>query len=163
MATHSAASARMTAFGEVELVFPYREALVDDLKQEIPARFRRWDPDDKVWRVMGAYAPAAIDLLLEHFPRAEVPGAAPWRIRERIRSSPARTEPPSPLPLPPIAVAPSPAPEEPERDRLVASVRCPKCHQRHDQPIRVVVQTSATNLAMKSWNGVGKISGRSQR
>jgi hypothetical protein len=42
------ASARATPFGgEVELRFPYRPALVDDLKQEIPARFRRWDADEK--------------------------------------------------------------------------------------------------------------------
>jgi hypothetical protein len=67
------ASATKTAGGSVELVFPYSADLVDDLKTEIPGRFRRWDPDDKVWRVMGAYAPTAINLLLEHFPSASTP------------------------------------------------------------------------------------------
>ena len=40
------ASARMTAFGELEIRTPYSDRtqlLVDDLKTEIPPRFRKWD------------------------------------------------------------------------------------------------------------------------
>ena len=47
-------SARLTALGEVELIFPFRQDLVDALKTEIPVRFRTWDVDEKRWRVMGA-------------------------------------------------------------------------------------------------------------
>jgi hypothetical protein len=135
------ASARLTPFGEVEIRTPYSERtrlLVDALKIEIPGRFRRWDAEDKVWRVMGAYREPAIALLLEHFPRATVPNDQP----RRLRSTPARTE--KPPPLPPLVVEASPEPDDPERDRLVASVRCPKCRQRHDQPIRVVAESSLT-------------------
>jgi hypothetical protein len=133
------ASASRTAFGEIELRFPYRPALVDDLKSEIPRRFRRWDAEEKVWRVMGAYAPAAVNLLLLHFPRAEVPDDQP----RRIVSTPARTEAP-PAPLPPLAVPAAPAPDDPDRDTLTISVRCPTCRRRHDQPVRVVAEASRT-------------------
>jgi hypothetical protein len=141
MAPTPRASATMTAFGEVELTFPFSEALREALKAEIPGRYRKWDPDDKVWRVMGAYAPAAIDLLLEHFPRAEVPGDQP----RRIPSSPARKEKPA-VPLPPLSSLDGARgmDDQPARDHLVASVRCPKCHAWHDQPIRVVAEASLT-------------------
>jgi Zn ribbon nucleic-acid-binding protein len=132
------ASATTTAGGGVALQFPYREALVDELKEQIPPRFRRWDRDAKCWLVLGAYAPAAVHLLLEHFPRAAVPDDAP----RRLPSSPARTE--KPFPVPPLVVEASTAPDDPARDRLVASVRCPTCHERHDQPVRVVAETSLT-------------------
>ena len=134
------ASAQKTAFGDYELTFPFCRALVDDLKTEIPARYRTWDPDDRAWRILGAYAPAAIDVLLEYFPNAEVPSdhVRPARLV-------ARSERPAGLvSLLPLDGAIGPEPPRPELDHLVASVRCPTCHERHDQPIRVVVQTSAT-------------------
>jgi hypothetical protein len=135
------ASTRETAFGEVELRFPFAdsESLREALKSEIPGRYRRWDPDERVWRIMGAYRETAIALLLEHFPRAEVPDDA----LRRVPSSPARTVPPPLAPLPPI-----PFPASPETDdqpaRLVACVRCPRCHERYDQPVRVSAVSSQT-------------------
>src|SRR5687767_1093092 len=83
----------------------------------------------------------AIDLLLKHFPAAEVPGN---RVR-RAPSSPVGIDrPPAPLPpLPPLIAEASPEADQPERDHLVASIRCPGCHVRHEQPIRVLAQTSA--------------------
>jgi hypothetical protein len=135
------ARARETAFGgEVELRFPYREALVDDLKREIPGRFRRWDADEKRWLILGAYAPAAVDLLLEYFPNAQVPGDQP----RRLPSTPARTaKPPTPVPLPPIPFPVAPDPND-QPAPLVASVRCPRCHTRYEQAIRVVAESSRT-------------------
>jgi hypothetical protein len=44
------ASARTIAFGELEIRIPYSEQtrlLVDDLKEQIPARFRRWDGEER--------------------------------------------------------------------------------------------------------------------
>lgn len=140
-ATSTRASAAMTVFGEVELRFPCAgsEDLRDALKSEIPARFRRWDGDEKRWLILGAYAPAAIDLLLEHFPNAETPAD---RVRPaRLKARTAR--PPTPLPLPAIGSPQDEAAPQPERDHLVASVRCPTCHQRYDQPVRVVAESSA--------------------
>jgi hypothetical protein len=135
------ARATTTAGGGVALQFPYREALVDELKEQIPARFRAWDPADKTWRIMGSYAPVAVALLLTHFPRAEVPADQP----RRIVSTPARTETPLTIvpPLPPH-VPVSTEPDDPDRDTLTISVRCPKCHERHDQPVRVVAEASLT-------------------
>ena len=134
------ASAQKTAFGDYELTFPFCQALVDDLKTEIPARYRKWDPDDRVWRILGAYAPAAIDLLLEYFPNAEIPGdhVRPGRLM-------ARTERPAvAVPLPSLGAAINTEPDRPELDHLTASVRCPKCRQRYDQPIRAIAEASLT-------------------
>ena len=39
-------------------------------------------------------------------------------------------------------------PDQLERDRLIVSVRCPKCQQRHDQPVRVVAEAS---LRVAKW------------
>ena len=143
VATRARPSTRETAFGgEIELWIPFAggEELREALKDAIPKRFRTWDPDNKVWRVMGAYAPTAIDLLLEHFPAAEVPDDAP----RRLPSTPARTEkPPAPLPLPPLDVATS-ANDQTSLDPLLAIVPCPTCGHRHEQPLRVVAETSLT-------------------
>ena len=143
--TSTRAVARETAFGETELAFPFSQDLVDDLKAEIPARYRRWDPEAKVWRVMGAYAPAAVDLLLAHFPRAEVPGHQPRRLLSSLAQRVRGPEPtPDPVPVPPIIVEPTPQDDQPPLDPILAVIPCPKCHTRHDRPIRVVAETSAT-------------------
>jgi hypothetical protein len=138
------ASATRTAFGEVALTVPYAggEDLREALKTEIPSYYRRWDKDEKRWLILGAFGEQAISLLLEHYPGAEVPDDRP----RRRPSTPARTErPPEPaLPLPPILIEPRPADEQPELDHLVASVRCPRCHKRHDQPVRVMAESSLT-------------------
>jgi hypothetical protein len=139
MAAPSRASAKMTAVGELEIRTPYCDRtrlLVADLKSTVPGRYRRWDATEKVWRVRGAYAATAIDLLVAYDPNAELPS-------DRVAVVPERTDacrrPLPPLPVPEMA---PPADDQPERDYLVASVRCPKCGQRHDQPIRVIAQTS---------------------
>jgi hypothetical protein len=135
------ASARKTAFGgEIELRFPFCQDLVDGLK-DLPKRSRKWDNEDRVWRVQGVHAPAAIDLLLAYFPHAEVPDDRP----RRRPSTPARTErPPEPaLPLPPILIEPRPADEPPERNHLIATIRCPGCRLHFPQPVRVTAHTSA--------------------
>jgi hypothetical protein len=130
------ASARTIAGGGVALQFPYREPLIDALREAVPPRFRRWNRDAKCWLVQGAYAPTAVNLLLEYFPRAETPNEQP----RRIRSTPARTETSPALPLPDVARAD----DAPEPDALTISVRCPKCQHRHDQPVRVITQAATT-------------------
>src|SRR4051794_33688991 len=105
----STASATRTAFGELEIRTPYSDRtplLVDDLKESIPAGFRRWDPQERVWRVLGAYADTAIDLLTTHYPNAELPDDRVAIVQER---KPARR-----LPLPPLPVAPAVADDQPE-------------------------------------------------
>jgi len=144
--TPKRASATMTAFGEVEIRTPYSDRtmlLVDDLKQEIPARFRRWDAEDKVWRVLGAYAPTAIDLLLEHFPSAEVPDDQPRRRPIVVARTERPVDAPRP-PLPPLIVETPAANDQTPLDPVLAIVPCPKCHQRYQQPIRVTAETSMT-------------------
>ena len=132
------ASATRTAGGGVALQFPYREDLVDDLKEQIPARFRHYDRDAKCWLILGAYAPTAVALLLEHFPRADVPGDAPRRMTLRVPSTPARTEPPA-TPGPALIVVPPPADDPPP---LIATIVCPRCQTRLAQPIRVRAQSA---------------------
>jgi hypothetical protein len=70
------AHCRLTAFGEAVLTFPYRAALVDELKSAIPFRFRSYDPKDKTWMIEIPYVDLAIEILLEHYPNAEVPQRA---------------------------------------------------------------------------------------
>jgi hypothetical protein len=142
MMTPTPATAERTPFGEFSLTFPYAgsEDLRDALKQQIPARFRRWEPDGKRWLVMGAYAPQAIDLLLQHFPHAEVPDDTP----RRITRTPARTvRPPARSPgldadAGAVVVTPDDAPPSP----FLAVVRCPRCRAHHEQPVRVVAESA---------------------
>lgn len=68
-----------TAFGEVVLRFPFLDALVTDIKDAVPFRFRAYDSQTKQWTIDAAYADVAIRLLLRHFPNASVPPR--WRFR----------------------------------------------------------------------------------
>ena len=106
---------------------------------------------DGVWRVRGPHKQAAVDLLLEHFPGATIPEAykrvtpvvvtdAPWW------DDPTREQPP-PLPPPALddALADSmsaPAPDANELAPIVALIPCPECGHRHEQPVRVVAESS---------------------
>src|SRR4051794_13550648 len=73
MPKHTAPRATLTAFGEAILTFPYSAQLVDALKSAVPFRFRTWDPPSKVWLIEPAYVDVAIEVLLDHYPTAEVP------------------------------------------------------------------------------------------
>ena len=130
-------SASRTPFGEIELSFPYAPDLVDALKTEIPARFRRWDPDDKVWRILGAYEIDAIALLVAHFPRAEVPDdiARPGRLMARPQT------PSAPLPVPVVLPAPLATIAETPSEPLSVIFGCPTCSARLEQYVRVAVAT----------------------
>jgi hypothetical protein len=138
MAMSAAASVRETAFGgEIELRFPFCQDLVDALKSAIPGRSRAWDKADRVWRVHGAHAATAIDLLLEHFPNAEVPG-------DRVRPGRliAGTEtPPASLPVPVVLPAPSAIVAETPPEFLTTILGCPTCSARLEQYVRVTVAT----------------------
>lgn len=70
------AHCRLTAFGEAVLSFPFSAELVDALKTSIPSRFRSYDPRHKSWMIGPEYVDLAVEILLEHFPDAEVPRRA---------------------------------------------------------------------------------------
>lgn len=128
------ATATETAFvGEVELSFPYRADLVDDLK-ELPSRYRKWDAGDRVWRVTEPYCRDAIDLLLDRFPDAAVPAAYQ---RPTVRSRSVTRAPVMPT-LPPAGSAAV------ELPAAVVAVQCPGCRAVHDVPIRGVAELSVT-------------------
>ena len=132
--TRPSASATPTAFDdEIALRFPYAAALVDDLKTEIPARYRRYDRNERVWYVTGPYREMAVDLLLARYPRADVPGRAVV-----VRPTPAPKAPEKPAPRPaPVAATDAPA-------VLLAGIPCPRCHAVYAQPLRVTAKSSAT-------------------
>jgi hypothetical protein len=77
--TTKTARCRLSAFGEAVLAFPFRAALVDDLKAGVPYRYRDYNPTTMEWTVQPEYADFATALLLEHFPDADVPARARWR------------------------------------------------------------------------------------
>jgi hypothetical protein len=138
-ATAERPSAQETALGwETELRVRFARDLVDTLKQEVPARYRRWDADEKVWRVTGVFVERAIHLVVEHFPNADLAGDGVAVVQER---TPGRRLPLPPLPVP--GVAPAAGADQPERDSLVICVQCPTYGQRHDRPVQVVAQASA--------------------
>ena len=153
-------SARETAFGEIALRSPYSQGLVDDLKTEIPARHRRWDPDEKVWRVTEPHVTAAVDLLLTYHPGAPVPGVyaqrtavapvaddcPPWEEAPWWDASSRPTPTPAPKPAPkvvPIPARPTPPHALEDGAPTVARISCPTCTTRLEQPIRAHVETGA--------------------
>jgi hypothetical protein len=135
------ASARETPFGDVELRFPFNRDLVEALKEEIPARHRRWDAEDKRWLVTDPYTQTAIDLLIARFPNAETPAtyARPPSVTV-VREKPRHRV--IALPSPDVAPVASPPLEE-GTDQLLATITCPKCHTPHTLPIAVSAVTSA--------------------
>ncbi len=59
----------------VELRFPFSQTLVEDLKTKIPASYRSWDPERKVWSVQAldpGWAELAAELLQRAFPYATI-------------------------------------------------------------------------------------------
>jgi len=71
--------------GWVEVRFPYRRDVVDDIKHLIPSEGRTWDPKDKCWTVSGPWISTVISLLREAYgdvriePLASAPPPAPIR------------------------------------------------------------------------------------
>jgi hypothetical protein len=110
--------------GALELHFPFNQDLVDELKLAVPVRHRHWDKEERVWRVAGAFAQAAVDALLEHHPRAEVP-AAYARPKTRVMR-------PVSAPQTPLVAA----------EAVVAQIPCPACSATYPITIRLTAQTS---------------------
>ena len=126
-------SARETAFHEIELVFPYATALIDELKTEVPARHRRWDAEDRVWRITDPFKETAVALLLTHFSDAEIP--------EGYTRPPHVTT--KPAPSVPIRLVPPKAIDQTEPDPLIVCIGCPRCGAQIEQAIRPIVETSS--------------------
>lgn len=72
---------RETPFDELECSGWHPE-LIPRWKDAVPARYRSYDPDAKVWRFLGEYRALAATLFLAYFPDADVP------VRFRTPSSP---------------------------------------------------------------------------
>lgn len=53
------------ATGELEFVSPYDPMLVMSLKAKIPHTDRRWDPDEKLWRISPRHAATLAELVLD--------------------------------------------------------------------------------------------------
>lgn len=53
--------------GALTLITPYSPGFVTDIKTEIPAWYRSYDPDAKIWKVEAEYADQAHQLLDQHF------------------------------------------------------------------------------------------------
>jgi hypothetical protein len=77
--------------------------MLEALKAAIPYRFRDWDPARKVWTIEPAYADLAIEMLLAHFPDAEIP------LRGRTRTTPIAPPPGNPFAV--LHLLPSAPPE----------------------------------------------------
>lgn len=60
--------------GRVILGFPYEPELIADIKAEIPAWAREWEPIGKEWIVRAPYTARAADLLRRYFAHARVTG-----------------------------------------------------------------------------------------
>ena len=46
---------------------PFDRSFKDDLKSEIPREFRRWSPEEKVWKVDPSQDGALVDLVTRYF------------------------------------------------------------------------------------------------
>lgn len=53
--------------GWIHVRTPYNRDFVDDLKAGIEARFRAWDPDDKVWKVNPAKDEVLLRIVKKHY------------------------------------------------------------------------------------------------
>jgi hypothetical protein len=69
------ATASYHANGQLELNTPYRKPFVDRLKESIPADYREWRPDEKVWMIEFGYHQIAIRLFEMFYPDGEVQSA----------------------------------------------------------------------------------------
>lgn len=56
----------------VEIDTPYNLSFIEDLKSEVPARERAWNPDAKTWWVSAAFAEEAVEMVLYHYGETEV-------------------------------------------------------------------------------------------
>lgn len=66
-----------TAFDELECTLPhYHEGVIDEWKQHIPYRCRTYLSATKAWRFWGGYQELAADIVLDHFPGADLPRRA---------------------------------------------------------------------------------------
>jgi hypothetical protein len=68
------ASATFERRDRVRLRFPYSAGLVEALKDEIPAAYRDYDPEARIWTVFrSAWAvKAAVEILLDFYPEATI-------------------------------------------------------------------------------------------
>jgi hypothetical protein len=78
-----AAAAVVTTEG-CDIATPYRADFVDDLKASIPAPYRQWKPEQRLWRIVDPYIDPALALTRYYFPDLRVSD----RRRTRIAAAP---------------------------------------------------------------------------
>ncbi len=81
--------------GRTEFLFPYDAVMVDDMKR-IPAAYRAYDPERRLWTISAPYANRMLDLFLRRFPHATV---NEYETRGRD-SAPPPSPPKAPVPPP---------------------------------------------------------------
>jgi hypothetical protein len=65
----------------LELATPFHRGFVDALNVQIPAPYRRWEPESRTWFVESPYDATAIRILRTCFPHADIgkkPGERPY-------------------------------------------------------------------------------------
>jgi hypothetical protein len=71
-------SGRLTAHavyrwdGTVAVAFPFDRDVVDELKHQIPAPYRAWDPESREWLISLGWAQVAIEILRSAFGHVEL-------------------------------------------------------------------------------------------
>lgn len=61
---------RLSDTGDAFLQIPYDAQCIRQLKTNIPARFRSYNPGTQTWRVWGGYEAIALTLMSFYFPHA---------------------------------------------------------------------------------------------
>lgn len=54
--------------GNLEITTPFRSDFIEDLKVCVPAKYREFDAEEKVWIVYAKWAEQARDVVLTYFP-----------------------------------------------------------------------------------------------
>ena len=93
--------------GRTEFLFPYDAVMVDDMKR-VPAAYRAYDPERRVWTISVPYASRMLDLFLRRFPHATV---NEYETRGRDSAPPPPPKAPNPTPHITLYVLPT-APRE---------------------------------------------------
>ncbi|KAF1084853.1 DnaJ domain protein [Sporotomaculum syntrophicum] len=77
-----------TYSGDVLIKMPYVQALINELKDEIPWQYRQWDRVEKVWRIDKYYKDEALEIIENYFPDAETIDLARAAMARRTPETP---------------------------------------------------------------------------
>lgn len=74
----------------VEIETPYNDLWLNEIRNRIPADFRKWDPDRRLWTIWNPYVHIAVEITLTYFPNTTTVGEDQFNARhtaeqERLR------------------------------------------------------------------------------